>query len=78
MSPADELLFVLMKLSQMFNKNEATSGAIVYSTGSSKMMPTGESKVVINDLPAKWCSNACVPYTGQNNDASFDRKWYSL
>ena len=52
-----------------FTKNEAISGAIVYSFDNSRIMATGDSRVIINDLPAKWCVNACIPYTSLDNDA---------
>ena len=51
-----------------FNNNKTTSGAIVYSFANSKIISTGNSSVIINDLPAKWCTNACLPYTSQSND----------
>ena len=31
-------------------------------------MASGNFTVIINFLQAKWCTNACIPYTGQSND----------
>ena len=50
-----------------FNNNEATSGAIIYSFSTCRIMVTGNPTVIINDLPAKWCNGACMP-TGYSND----------
>ena len=53
-----------------FTNNKAATGAIVYSSDSCKIMVTGNSTVIINDLPVKWCTDACIlMYTDQNNDA---------
>ena len=52
-----------------FTKNGAMSGAIVYSFDGSRIMATGDSRVIINDLPAKWCVNACIPYASVGSDA---------
>ena len=53
----------------IFNKNKAKFGATVHSTANSKIMATGDFTVIVNGLQAKWCTNACMPYTGQSNDA---------
>ena len=53
-----------------FTENEAKSGAIAYSSGNCKIMAMEDSTVIINYLPAKWCTNGCIPYTGQNSDAT--------
>ena len=52
-----------------FTKNEVMSGVIVYSFDDSRIMVTGNSRVIINDLPAKWCINACIPYPNVGSDA---------
>ena len=44
--------------------NKATNGAIVYSYINSKIMARGDSRAIFNNIPAKWCSNVCLPYTG--------------
>ena len=55
-----------------FNKNEATFGATLYSFDNCKMVATGDFRVIINDVPVKWCTNGCMPYS-QSNDALIDR-----
>ena len=52
----------------IFTENKAKYGAIMYSSDSCKLMVTGDSGVIINDLPAKWCTNASMLYADQSND----------
>ena len=51
----------------IFNKNKAISDAIIYSFNVFEIRVTGDSTIIINDLPAKWCNGACMP-TGHSND----------
>ena len=52
-----------------FTNNKATFGATVFS---SKIMANGNSTVIFNDLLAKWCNNACLPYTGRDDVVTID------
>ena len=31
-------------------------------------MDTGDFTVIVDGLQAIWCTNACIPYTGQSSD----------
>ena len=55
-----------------FSSNKATNDTVVYSIGGSKIIVNGHSSVVFNNLPAKWCNNTCLPYTGQTDIATID------
>ena len=43
-----------------------------YSFDNCKMVATGDFRVMINDVPVKWCTNGCIPYS-QSNDVLVDR-----
>ena len=49
-----------------FNKSEARVGATIYSTG--KIITKESSTIVIDDLPAKWCNNTCLPLLDVHSD----------
>ena len=48
----------------VLTNNKATDGVIVYSYINSKIMARGDSSVIFNGIPEKWCNNVCLPYTG--------------
>ena len=52
----------------IFTKNKAKFGATVHSTDNSKIIAKGDFTVIVNNFQAKWCTSACIPYTGQSND----------
>ena len=43
-----------------FNNNTATFGGAIFSTHSCKIIVKGTFIVLFDDLPAKWCNNACL------------------
>ena len=51
-----------------FTKNQAKFGATVHCTDDSKIMATGDFTVIFDGLQAKWCTNVCMPSTGQSDD----------
>ena len=51
----------------IFTNNKAPNGTIIYSRKYSKVTAKAQSNVVFNDLPAKWCNNTCLPYTGPSD-----------
>ena len=55
-----------------FTKNKATFGAATYSNGNSKIIKKGNSTIVFDEISARWCSNTCLPYTGQNDTVTVD------
>ena len=55
-----------------FNSNSAKIGATVYSAISSKLITKRRSRIIINNLAAKWCYNTCLPFTGQDNVLKID------
>ena len=55
-----------------FTKNKATFGAATYSNGKSKIITKGNSTIVFDDISARWCSNTCLPYTGQSDTVTVD------
>ena len=55
-----------------FTKNKATFGAATYSNGDSKVFTKGNSTIVFDDISARWCSNTCLPYTGQSDTVTVD------
>ena len=55
-----------------FTKNQATFGAATYSNDNSKIIKKGNSTIVFDDISARWCSNTCLPYTGQSDSVSVD------
>ena len=49
-----------------FANNNAPVGETVYCGGNSNVITKENSTVIFNDVLAKWCSNICLPYTGQS------------
>ena len=56
----------------LFTTNRATFGATVYSRGNSKIMTRENFAIIFNDRSAKWCTNTCLPYTGQSDVVTID------
>ena len=56
----------------LFTTNRATFGATVYSRGNSKIMARENFTIIFDDHSAKWCTNACLPYTGQSDVVKID------
>ena len=44
----------------IISNNKAADSTIIYSKRNSKIMATGDSSVIFNDIPAKWCNNVCL------------------
>ena len=60
-----------------FTNNKATFGSTTFgsttfSNSRSKVMVIGNPTVIFNDLSAKWCNNACLQYTGQDDIITID------
>ena len=49
----------------IFTHNNAPFGETVFCDSSSNVTTSGHSTIIFNDVLAKWCTNACLPYTGQ-------------
>ena len=56
----------------IFTTNRATFGATVYSNGNSKITTKQNSTITFDDHSAKWCTNTCLPYTGQSDVVAID------
>ena len=56
----------------IFTSNRATFGATVYSNGNSKIITKQNSTITFDDHSAKWCTNTCLPYTGQSDVVTID------
>ena len=48
-----------------FVNNNAPVGETVYCASNSNVTTKENSTVMFNDVLAKWCTNICLPYTGQ-------------
>ena len=48
-----------------FTNNNAPVGETVYCGSNSNVITKENSTVMFNDVLAKWCTNICLPYTGQ-------------
>ena len=48
-----------------FANNNAPVGETVYCVSNSNVTTKENSTVMFNDVLAKWCTNTCLPYTGQ-------------
>ena len=56
-----------------FNNNTAkTRGATIYSTHDPEVTAKGNFSVTFNNLPARWCSNICLPYSGGSDAVIVD------
>ena len=55
-----------------FNNNTATFGTTVYFIHGSRIKAKGNFSATFNNLPAKWCSNTCLPYAGQDDVAKIE------
>ena len=56
----------------IFTTNRATFGATVYSYGNSKIIAKENPAIIFDDHSAKWCTNTCLPYTGQSDVVTID------
>ena len=56
----------------IFTTNRATFGATVYSNINTKIMTKENSTIIFDDHSAKWCTNTCLPYTGQSGVVTID------
>ena len=56
----------------IFTTNRATYGATVYSNINSKIMTRENFTITFDDHLAKWCTNTCLPYTGQSDVVAID------
>ena len=56
----------------IFTTNRATFGASVYSNINTKIMTRENSTIIFDDHSAKWCTNTCLPYTGQSGIVTID------
>ena len=55
-----------------FNNNNATIGATVFSSSGSTIISKDDTNLFFNDLPARWCHNKCLSYTGQGDVVTVD------
>ena len=55
-----------------FDNNKATFGAIIFSIDNSVIVVNGYFNVMFNGLPAKWCKNACLSYSGHDDVVTID------
>ena len=55
-----------------FNNNDATFGATVFSNINSTIISKDDTNLFFNDLPARWCHNKCLSYTGQGDVVTVD------
>ena len=55
-----------------FNNNNATIGATVFSSSNSIITSKDDTNLFFNDLPARWCHNKCLSYTGQGDVVTVD------
>ena len=56
----------------IFTTNRATFGATVYSNDNSTITVKENSSIIFDDHSAKWCTNTCLPYTGQSDAVTID------
>ena len=56
----------------IFITNWATFGATVYSNINTKIMARENFTIIFDDHSAKWCTNTCLPYTGQSDVVTID------
>ena len=56
----------------IFTTNRATFGATVYSYSNSKITAKENPTIIFDDHSAKWCTNTCLPYTGQSDVVTID------
>ena len=52
-----------------FSSNTATLDTTILYNYHSKITVKGNSSVIFNNLPAKWCFNACFKHPGGESDA---------
>ena len=55
-----------------FTKNCATFGETVYLNINTTITVRENSTIMFNDDSAKWCTNACLPYTGKSDAVTID------
>ena len=55
-----------------FTDNRASFGATVYSTSKSSIIAKQDTTVLFDNMLAKWCNNACLHYTRQNDTVVID------
>ena len=56
----------------LFTTNRATFGATIHLNGNSKITTKENSSITFDDHSAKWCTNTCLPYTGQSDVVTID------
>ena len=56
----------------LLTANKATFGATLYSNDNSKIKVNDNSFIIFNDHLAKWCTDTCLPYTGQSDAITID------
>ena len=56
----------------IFNNNNAAFGATIFSNSNSTIISKGDTNLFFNDLPARWCHNKCLSYTGQGDVVTVD------
>ena len=55
-----------------FNNNNATFGATVFANSNSTIISKDDTNLFFNNLPARWCHNKCLAYTGQGDVVAVD------
>ena len=55
-----------------FNNNNATFGATVFANSNSTIISKDDTNLFFNNLPARWCHNKCLAYTGQGDVVTVD------
>ena len=55
-----------------FNNNNAAFGATIFSNSKSTIISKDDTNLFFNDLPAMWCYNKCLSYTGQDDVVTVD------
>ena len=55
-----------------FNNNNARFGATVFANSNSTIISKDDTNLFFNNLPARWCHNKCLSYTGQGDVVTVD------
>ena len=55
-----------------FNNNNGTFGATVFANSNSTITSKDDTNLFFNNLPARWCPNKCLAYTGQGDVITVD------
>ena len=64
---SSDLLFSSKATVKFTNNNVASSGAAVFSAANSTIRAIGNFTVLFDDHLARWCTNTCIPYSGQGD-----------